>query len=155
MQAYLSMGSNIGDRALMLREAAWNLAAHPDIRILAESSIYETEPWGLKEQPEYWNQVLEIETNLEPMALLKVCQGIENSLGRERIIRWGPRTIDIDILIYDNMISDTPELILPHPRMEERAFVLIPLREIAPGMILPSGRSIQEVNGEGQVKPIA
>jgi len=103
------------------------------------------------DQPLYWNQVIEVETTLEPLDLLYVCQEIEHRLGRERKVHWGPRTIDIDLLIYDNIVSESEELILPHPYLEERAFVLAPLREIAPKLVLPSGRSITEVSGEGKV----
>jgi 2-amino-4-hydroxy-6-hydroxymethyldihydropteridine diphosphokinase len=124
------------------------------LKIEATSRIYETEPWGLLDQPLYWNLVIKIETSLEPLELLHVCQEIERQLGRERKQHWGPRTIDIDLLIYDNIVSDSEELILPHPYLEERAFVLVPLREIAPELVLPSGKSISEVSGEGKVHPL-
>lgn len=153
MRAYLGLGSNLGDRAYFLREAVVALR-RPLLEVMAISKIYETEPWGLSEQPLYWNQVVEIETSLEPLELLHVCQEIENKFGRERNVHWGPRTIDIDLLIYDNMISDSEELILPHPYLEKRAFVLTPLREIAPELVLPSGKSICEVFGEGKVHPL-
>lgn len=154
MGAFLGLGSNLGDRAYYLSEAIAALANHPMIQISAVSRIYETEPWGVTEQPSYWNQVIEIETTLEPLTLLHICQEIELRLGRERKVHWGPRTIDIDLLLYDNRVSDSKELMLPHPYLEARAFVLAPLREIAPGLMLPSGRSIQDVYGEGQVHPL-
>ena len=153
MRAFLGLGSNLGDRAHYLGAAVSALAS-PMIKVEAASQIYETEPWGLMDQPVYWNQVIEVETSLEPLELLHVCQDIEHRLGRERKVHWGPRTIDIDLLIYDNIVSESEELNLPHPYLEERAFVLIPLREIAPELVLPSGRSITEVSGEGKVHPL-
>lgn len=153
MRVFLGLGSNLGDRAHYLGEAISALAS-PEIKVEATSRVYETEPWGLMDQPLYWNQVIEVETSLEPLELLHVCQEIEHRLGRERKIHWGPRTIDIDLLICDNIVKDSEELILPHPYLEERAFVLAPLREIAPELVLPSGRSITEVFGEGKVHPL-
>jgi len=153
MKVFLGLGSNLGDRARYLKEAISALAS-PLIKVEATSRIYETEPWGLMDQPLYWNQVIEVETSLEPLELLHVCQEIEHRLGRERKVHWGPRTIDIDLLIYDNTVIESKELILPHPYLEERAFVLAPLREIAPELVLPSGRSITEVCGEGKVHPL-
>lgn len=153
MTVFLGLGSNLGNRAFYLREAISALEGAA-IEIKAKSRIYETEPWGGIDQPLFWNQVVEIETALEPLELLHVCQEIELRLGRERKVHWGSRTIDIDLLIYDNRVSETAELRLPHPYLEERAFVLAPLREIAPKLILPSGRSIIEVVGEGKVYPL-
>lgn len=153
MRAFLGLGSNLGDRANYLAQAIFALTS-PMLKVEATSRIYETEPWGVMDQPIYWNQVLEIETSLEPMELLHFCQEIEIRLGRERKEHWGPRTIDIDLLIYDNTVRDSKELILPHPYLEERAFVLVPLREIAPRLVLPSGRSISDVSGEGKVHPL-
>lgn len=153
MRVYLGLGSNLGDRADYLQKAIFFLA-RPTITIEATSSIYETEPWGVEDQPLYWNQVIEIETILQPLELLQICQEIEQQLGRERKVHWGSRTIDIDLLIYDNIVSKTEELTLPHPYLEERAFVLVPLREIAPNLVLPSGRLISEVSGEGKVYPL-
>lgn len=153
MKAFLGLGSNLGDRAHYLEKAVTALSS-PVLKIEATSRIYETEPWGLLDQPLYWNLVIKIETSLEPLELLHVCQEIERQLGRERKQHWGPRTIDIDVLIYDNIVSDSEELILPHPYLEERAFVLVPLREIAPELVLPSGKSISEVSGEGKVHPL-
>ena len=153
MRIFLGLGSNLGDRAYYLEKAVSALKS-PVLKVEATSRIYETEPWGIIDQPLYWNQVIEVETSLEPLALLHVCQEIEIRLGRERNEHWGPRTIDIDLLIYDNTVSETKELNLPHPYLEERAFVLAPLREIAPELVLPSGRSISEVSGKGKVHPI-
>lgn len=154
MKAYLSLGSNLGDRGFQLKESRRKLATHPDITVLKESGIYETKAWGLTDQPYFWNQVIEIETSLSPLDVLDACQGIENSLGRVRRIRWGPRTIDIDLLSYDNKVWKDERLVLPHPHMEQREFVLAPLREIDPDFILLSGRTASEVRGEGEVTRI-
>ena len=151
-EAYLSLGTNMGDRRHNVEQAVKALTTTPGIKIIRQSSVYETEPWGLTDQPEFWNIVMQIETELPALELLKQCQQIENDLGRKRFVRWGPRTIDIDILLYDNIISDSLELTIPHPRMEERSFVLVPLQEIAPHLRLPSGRMIAEVAGGGQVR---
>ena len=153
MKAFLGLGSNLGERGYYLREAIEGLK-DLNIEILAESGIYVTEPWGVQDQPMYWNQVIEIETALAPLELLHACQAIEQRLGRVRKEHWGSRTIDIDLLIYDNEVSNTAELTLPHPYLENREFVLAPLREIAPNLILPSGRSVQAARGEGEVFPL-
>ena len=151
MKAFLSLGSNMGDRAYYLGESCVRLADHPNIKILKKSRVYETKAWGFEDQPDFWNLVLEIETSLSALGLLDVCQEIENSLGRVRLIHWGPRTIDIDLLSYDNKEWMDERLVLPHPRMEQREFVLAPLREIAPDFVLSSGRTVSEVQGEGEV----
>ena len=141
----------MGDRGYYLQESCRRLMANPDVKICQKSRIYETKPWGKTDQANFWNLVVEIETKLSPLELLDACQEIEKSLGRERLIRWGPRTIDIDLLNYDNKVWKDNRLILPHPRMEEREFVLAPLREIAPQFILPSGRRVLEARGDGEV----
>lgn len=154
MRAFLCIGSNMGDRGYYLRETCKRLEASPQVRVVRRSRIYETKPWGKTDQDNFWNQVLEIETSLLPLELLDFCQEIERSLGRERIVHWGPRTIDIDLLNYDNKVWKDERLTLPHPYMEEREFVLAPLREIAPDFVLPSGRKITEVFGQGEVFPL-
>ncbi|WP_088188610.1 2-amino-4-hydroxy-6-hydroxymethyldihydropteridine diphosphokinase [Desulfosporosinus sp. FKA] len=151
MRVFLGLGSNLGDRGRYLSEAVLALKKRPAIAVLSLSRIYVTEPWGVQEQPLYWNQVVEVDTTLPPLDLLHVCQEIEQQFGRVRKEHWGSRTIDIDLLIYDNVVSESKELILPHPYLEVREFVLAPLREIAPDLILPSGRPISEVFGEGKV----
>ncbi len=133
--AYLSLGSNLGDRLVYLREALRYLERHESIELEAISSIYETDPVGMTDQPAFLNIAVRLNTSLSPMELLHLCQETENHFQRERIIHWGPRTLDIDLLIYDHLVLNTPELILPHPRMEEREFVQIPLREIETGEI--------------------
>lgn len=130
--AYLSLGSNIGDRLAMLTEAVRLLSEHPAIAVKAVSSIYETDPVGYTDQEAFLNLALEIGTTLPASELLDVCQSIEEQLERKRIIRWGPRTIDLDILLYNQDNMETERLTVPHPRMHERAFVLVPLLEIAP-----------------------
>lgn len=135
--AFISIGSNIGDRLHYLTEAVRGLHSHNDITVTAVSSVYETEPVGYEDQANYLNIVVRVESNLSPFALLEGCQEIEQLLGRVRTIRWGPRTVDLDILLYNNDNVESENLIVPHPRMRERAFVLIPLLEIAPTIADP------------------
>ncbi|WP_282943680.1 2-amino-4-hydroxy-6-hydroxymethyldihydropteridine diphosphokinase [Paenibacillus sp. RC67] len=130
-RAYIALGSNMGDRERLLLEAIGLLAEYETIEVISCSGIYETEPVGYVDQAAFLNMVIEVETSLEPKELLGVMQRIELSLGRTRELRWGPRTIDLDMLLYDNVKQDDPMLILPHPRMLERAFVLVPLVEVA------------------------
>ena len=132
LSAYLSLGSNIGDRLVYLRKATRRLNEHLEINVAKISSIYETAAWGLEDQADFYNLVLEVKTNLTPVALLKVCQKIEHELERNRGIRWGSRTIDIDILLYEGVEISEECLTIPHPYLLERAFVTIPLAEIAP-----------------------
>lgn len=153
MNAYLSLGSNMGDRGYYLDQALAFLRA-AGVTVQQVSSVYATEPWGGVEQEDFWNIAVRVETVLMPLELLHLCQQIEQELGRMRLLHWGPRTIDIDILLCDNVAIQTTELTLPHPHLEERAFVLTPLREISPSLVLPSGRSIQEVTGDGKVWPL-
>ncbi len=128
--AYLSMGSNIGNRLEHLQQAVQLLNEHSSIKVLQVSSVYETEPVGLTEQAKFLNIAVELETSLEATELLSACQSIENKLGRMRKIRWGPRTVDLDILLYNEDHIQLEDLIIPHLRMQERAFVLVPLIEI-------------------------
>ncbi len=128
--AFLSLGTNIGDRLQYLHGAVQALWEHPNITVEDISSIYETEPVGYLDQANFLNAVLKISTSLSPHELLDVTQGIELQLGRKREIKWGPRTIDLDILLYNDENMETEKLIIPHPRMYERAFVLIPLKEL-------------------------
>ncbi|MBR0534940.1 MAG: 2-amino-4-hydroxy-6-hydroxymethyldihydropteridine diphosphokinase [Clostridia bacterium] len=130
MKAVLGVGTNIGDRYKNIEAATESLGLVPGITVLRRSSVYETEPWGYTEQRSFYNNVIEIETSLTPNALLGVCLGIEAAMGRVREFRNGPRVIDIDVLVYEDASSDTQELVLPHPRIGERGFVLIPLKEL-------------------------
>lgn len=135
--AYISVGSNIGDRLHHLTEALRVLYSHEGVTMLTVSSIYETAPVGYTDQADFLNLVASIETDLRAHELLELCQKIEQELGRERIIRWGPRTVDLDILLYNNDNIVAENLLVPHPRMQERAFVLIPLLEISPEIAHP------------------
>ena len=131
VQSYLGLGSNIGDRKQQLLKAIDLIGNIKGIKVTKQSSIYETAPIGYTDQPNFLNLCLEIETELSPQQLLKHCLDIEQQLHRVREIRWGPRTLDIDILLYSDNIIETDNLSIPHPRMQERAFVLIPLNDIA------------------------
>jgi 2-amino-4-hydroxy-6-hydroxymethyldihydropteridine diphosphokinase len=146
--AFLGLGSNIGDRKANLARAVAMLAAHPQIEVVDVSSIHETEPVGYTKQPDFLNAVARVETTLRPRELLDVILAIEAEMGRERTIRWGPRVIDIDILLFDGEQVDEPGLQIPHPRMMERQFVLDPLAEIAPDLVLPNGRTARQASCE-------
>lgn len=139
---FLGLGSNQGESLKLLRRALEAIAALPTTRVLRRSSVYLTEPVGLKDQPPFYNLVVELETELEPGKLLDLTQEIEKALGRRRVLRYGPRTMDIDLLWYDGPTIDTPKLAVPHPRLEERRFVLEPLAELAPQLKLASGRTV-------------
>jgi len=141
---YLAIGSNLGDRSKNLLSAVRNL--DPVVSVLKCSPIYETSPWGYKDQPEYLNQVIMAETDLSPGDLLTYLKRIELELGREETFRYGPRLIDIDILFYDDQIVYLPKLTIPHPRINERAFVLVPMADIAPHFEHPVlGETIEEL----------
>jgi 2-amino-4-hydroxy-6-hydroxymethyldihydropteridine diphosphokinase len=129
-RAFLSLGANLGDRAASLRAGREALAALPATRLLASSPIYETAPQDLEDQPPFLNQVVCVGTGLEPRDLLRRCQAIEAREGRVRAVRFGPRTLDVDILLLEGVVSDDPELTLPHPRLWRRAFVLVPLADL-------------------------
>ncbi|MFA4964440.1 MAG: 2-amino-4-hydroxy-6-hydroxymethyldihydropteridine diphosphokinase [Thermoleophilia bacterium] len=129
-RAFVSLGSNLGDREALLAAAREALAALPGTRVLAASRVYETAPQDHAEQPAFLNQVVCLGTGLAPRDLLRECQRIEREHGRTRDLRFGPRTLDIDILLFQDVESEDPELTLPHPRMLRRAFVLVPLAEI-------------------------
>ncbi|WP_369901517.1 2-amino-4-hydroxy-6-hydroxymethyldihydropteridine diphosphokinase [Bacillus manliponensis] len=128
--AYIALGSNIGERYKYLLEAIEMLGEHSQIRVEDISSVYETDPVGYTDQDQFLNLVIKISTNLSPQELLKVTQTTENELGRKREVRWGPRTIDLDILLYNHENIEAENLIIPHPRMFERAFVIVPLLEV-------------------------
>lgn len=127
---YLGLGSNIGDRVGYLRKAVSSLKEKQDIHLVAVSRVYESEPLGDREQPSFLNAVMCVETSLSPEALMCLTQEIERSLGRDGKGTGEPRTIDIDLLFYGDLVMDTPELTIPHPRISERAFVLLPLSDI-------------------------
>ncbi len=138
-RVYISLGSNMGDRCANLQQALQSLTRVPDLTLGVVSACYETSPVGYTEQDSFINSVAELRTNLSPLALLEQLQKIENDMGRIRTIRWGPRVIDLDLLLFGQETIDLPELTIPHPRMAERLFVLIPLAEIAPELIHPGG----------------
>lgn len=140
--AYLSLGSNLGNREETLRKAVRRLAAVDGVKKLTVSSLYETEPWGKKEQPSFLNIAVSLQTTLTPEELLALAQAVETELGRVRHERWGPRTIDVDILLIEGVERKTPTLTLPHPYMTERAFVLVPLAEIASDLVV-MGRTVE------------
>lgn len=144
-EVYLSLGSNLGDRKAQLQEAVRLLQSNPSISNTKMSSIYETAPVGYLNQDAFLNLVIRLETSLSPLSLLDTCQEIEQILQRERLIRWGPRTVDLDVLLYGQEQLTTERLIIPHPHMYERAFVLVPLRELMPALSLPEGLDTQEV----------
>ena len=155
---YLGLGSNVGDRLENLKAAVRELERR-DVRIVRSSRVYETDPVGGPPQPDYLNAVIEVTTDLEPADLLRACLEVEVELGRERGERWGPRTIDVDILTYGAREIEESNLTVPHPRMPERAFVLVPLLELDADPPLPGGRSAQKLTlGPGtlaEVRPYA
>lgn len=146
VKAYLGLGGNLGDREAYLQQAVRLLGEQERVRVLRLSPIYETEPWGYTDQAAFLNQVAEVETELSPQALLAATQAVERALGRERLLRWGPRTMDVDILLYGDRRIDEPDLTVPHPRLTQRAFVLVPLTDLAPDLQLPNrgGLTVRE-----------
>ncbi len=143
VRACIGLGSNLGEPERQLRRAVAALGALPDSRLLAVSSLYRNPPMGPADQPDYLNAVALLETALEPEPLLDALQAIEGAQGRVRDgTRWGPRTLDLDLLLYGDRRIDGRRLRVPHPGLAERAFVLRPLAEIAPGLVLPDGRAV-------------
>jgi 2-amino-4-hydroxy-6-hydroxymethyldihydropteridine diphosphokinase len=141
---YLGLGTNLGERAANLQAAA--RALEPAVRVLRASRLYETPPWGYEQQPDFLNQVLESSTDLNPQELLAYVKRLEVELGRQPGVRYGPRLIDIDILLYGAEIVDLPDLVIPHPRLAERAFMLRPLVDLAPDLRHPLlGKTIAEL----------
>jgi 2-amino-4-hydroxy-6-hydroxymethyldihydropteridine diphosphokinase len=145
--AYIALGSNLGDRELNLLAAIDEIGRMPDSRVAAVSPFYETSPVGVCDQPLFLNAVLRLVTRLAPHDLFTHLQHIENTVfGRTRTVRWGPRTIDLDLLLYGNEVIDGDELVVPHPAMAERRFVLQPLSDIAPDVVHPvSGKRMAEL----------
>lgn len=138
LTAYVALGANIGNREENL-VAAVRLLCESGCDVAGVSSLYATKPVGVTDQPDFLNAVVAVKTDLNPHDLLATCRRIEHELGRQRTIRWGPRVIDIDILLYEGAAVDEKELIIPHPRMLERAFVLVPLAEVAPDVDVGGG----------------
>jgi 2-amino-4-hydroxy-6-hydroxymethyldihydropteridine diphosphokinase len=135
--AYISIGSNLGNRLKYIREAIRRIEQSKEIKISKVSSVYETQPAEYRDQPWFLNMVLELETSLEPLNLLELLLEIEGQMGRRRTRRYGPRNIDLDLLLYDDLVLSSDKLTLPHPRMHERRFVLVPLAEISPQVVHP------------------
>lgn len=139
---YIALGANLGNPAATVRAAFAALANLPETRVVRTSSLYRTAPVGITEQPEFVNAVAELATTLAPEALLEALLEVEQRFGRVRAEKNGPRTLDLDVLLYDQRLVDLPHLTLPHPRLHLRAFVLYPLAEIAPGLRLPGRGSV-------------
>jgi 2-amino-4-hydroxy-6-hydroxymethyldihydropteridine diphosphokinase len=149
--AFLGLGSNLGDRLAMLQAAVDDLQDEPGLRVTASSRVWETTPVGGPPQPDYLNAAVRVETDLSARDLLDVARRIETRRGRVRTERWGARSLDIDVLLYDDAQIDEPDLVVPHPRMAQRAFVLLPLFELEPDPVLPDGTRLREarVDTEG------
>lgn len=145
----MGLGSNLGDPCTNLHEAGRRIAGLPGVKVAGRSGCWLTEPQGLKEQPWFANQVLRLECGpeWEPERLLDALLEIEDDMGRERAERFGPRIIDLDLLLFDGMTERTETLTLPHPRMRQRAFVLVPLQEVAGDLIFPDGDSVGQALG--------
>ncbi|MFT5775633.1 2-amino-4-hydroxy-6-hydroxymethyldihydropteridine diphosphokinase [Hyphomonas sp.] len=143
-EAAISLGSNLGDRAAYLAAALRAIDGRPECSLISVSSVYWTQPWGKTDQGEFLNLCAIIDTRLAPQALLDVVKGIERMLGRTEGERWGPREIDIDLLVMDGVTRESEVLTLPHPRMVERLFVLAPLAEIAPELVV-AGQRVDEL----------
>lgn len=146
MRAWIGLGGNQGDSAVLLQRALQLLGGDGDNRVVRRSRLYRSPPWGLAEQPDYVNAVAEVDTRLQPRPLLRRLLSIETALGRDRTVagagpRWGPRAIDLDLLSYGAQVIDSDDLVLPHPRMHLRAFVLVPLLELAPDFTIPGDGS--------------
>ncbi|MDG2914759.1 2-amino-4-hydroxy-6-hydroxymethyldihydropteridine diphosphokinase [Bisgaard Taxon 10/6] len=143
--AYIALGSNLNTPAEQLNTAVKAIAALPQTSVEKVSSYYGSKPMGPQDQPDYVNAVLQIQTELSPPALLDELQRIENEQGRVRLRRWGERTLDLDILLYDNLEMQSERLTIPHYDMQNREFVIVPLAEIAPERILPDGKTVAEL----------
>ena len=142
--AYIALGSNLGNRLGNLQAAV--LALQPSVGILDCSPVYETPPWGYLDQPAFLNQVVKAQTQLSPRELLDLLKQVETEMGRQKTMQNGPRLIDLDILLYEDLVLDTPQLTIPHPRMAGRGFVLVPLADLAPDLRHPTlGVTIREM----------
>ncbi|MEJ2706604.1 MAG: 2-amino-4-hydroxy-6-hydroxymethyldihydropteridine diphosphokinase [Anaerolineales bacterium] len=150
---FIALGTNMGDRQANLQAAIH--AMRPAVTILDRSPVYETPPWGYEQQPEFLNQVVKGYTELPPLDLLTFLKDIERQMGRQKTIRYGPRLIDLDILLYDDLVMDNPKLVIPHPRLAERAFVLVPLADLAPDLRHPVlGQTIKALKEQVDISGI-
>jgi 2-amino-4-hydroxy-6-hydroxymethyldihydropteridine diphosphokinase len=145
VRAYIGLGSNLGDRQRVIADAVALLDEHPDLEVLRASTLRETAPWGPVEQPRFLNGAVAVETTLAPRRLLEVLLDVERRLGRVRNERWGPRTIDLDLLLYGDAVVDEPGLTVPHPRLRERPFALEPLLELDPSLAVPGQGRVSEL----------
>jgi 2-amino-4-hydroxy-6-hydroxymethyldihydropteridine diphosphokinase len=143
--SYIALGSNLNNPVKQVQNALLHIANIPHTTITAQSRLYETKPLGPQNQPDYVNQVIAVETQLSPHALLNALLDIELQMGRIRLERWGARIIDCDIILFGDQIIQTPSLTIPHPEMKNRSFVLYPLAEIAPDLVLPSKEALQDI----------
>ena len=144
MRAFIGLGGNLGDPRAAMRAALARLDADPLTQVVRVSSLYRTPPWGKTDQPDFLNAVVEVETRLSPRQLLDLCLTVEAELHRVRTERWGPRSIDLDVLAYGDRMVEEEGLRIPHPRIAERAFVLVPLAEIAPDLAI-GGRTARDL----------
>lgn len=152
-KAFIGLGSNLGttrngifeDSQMQLHIAVDTITQHPKIQLLGLSSFYRTPAIGPEGQPDYMNAVAALETSLSPLELLDFLLSVEHQQGRKRTLRWGPRTLDLDILLYDQIIEDSDRLTIPHPRLHERAFALIPLADLDPELVIPNGKNISQL----------
>ena len=143
--AYIGLGANLDQPLAQVEGAARQLAALPDSQLLALSPRYASAPMGPQDQPDYVNAVAALATRLSPLALLDALQAIEQAHGRQRLVRWGARTLDLDLLLYGDQLINEPRLTVPHPGMLERAFVLVPLLDVAPTLVLADGRPLATI----------
>lgn len=150
---YLALGTNLGDRLANLKEAI--AALTPQMEVKTKSQVYETPPWGYEDQPKFLNQVVKVTTYLDPEPLLKHLKRLEVALGRKVSFPNGPRLIDIDLLFYDDLVLNKPSLVIPHPRLQERGFVLLPLMDISPDLVHPVyKKSVREMVAQCDVRDI-
>jgi 2-amino-4-hydroxy-6-hydroxymethyldihydropteridine diphosphokinase len=147
--AYLGLGANLGDARKTVQAAADSLRDHQAVRSLKLSSLYRSKPWGITEQPDFINAAAELHTELAPLELLALCLKLEERFGRQRREKWGPRELDLDLLLYDSLQLEQEQLVLPHPHLTERLFVLQPLVELAPQLVHPvNGRPLAQLLAE-------
>jgi 2-amino-4-hydroxy-6-hydroxymethyldihydropteridine diphosphokinase len=155
VRAYVGVGANLGDREETILAAIDLLAVQPGVDVVGVSALRETEPWGPVEQPPYLNGAVALETDLDPRDLLDVLLDVERRFGRNRAmeVRWGPRTLDLDLLLHGDLVLDEPGLALPHPRLHERRFVLEPLADLGPALVVPGRGTVAELLASLDARP--